>query len=76
MLCEQFERTVGKDNCVSFENLKLQIPADRARHHYVKVKVRVVRRIDGRLALFHGPRLLARYGPDGTPEEQALQAAA
>jgi len=76
VLCEQFERTVGKDNCVSFENLKLQIPADRARHHYVKVKVRVIRHTDGRLALFHGPRLLARYGPNGTPEQQALQAAA
>lgn len=76
VLCEQFERTVGKDNCVSFENLKLQIPADRARHHYVKVKVRVTRHLDGRLALFHGPRLLARYGPEGTPEKQTLQVAA
>lgn len=76
VLCEQFERTVGKDNCVSFENLKLQIPADRARHHYVKVKVRVIRHPDGRLALFHGPRLLARYGPEGTPEKQTLQVAA
>lgn len=76
VLCEQFERTVGKDNCVSFESLKLQIPADRARQHYVKVKVRVIRHTDGRLALFHGPRLLARYGPDGKPEQPALQAAA
>ena len=76
VLCEQFERTVGKDNCVSFERLKLQIPADRARHHYVKVTVRVVRHIDGRLALFHGPRLLARYGPDGTLAQQAIEAAA
>jgi hypothetical protein len=75
VLCEQFERTVGKDNCVSFEGLKLQIPADRVRHHYVKVKVRVLRHLDGRLAVFHGPRLLARYGPDGSLENQALQAA-
>jgi hypothetical protein len=76
VLCEQFERTVGKDNCVSFENLKLQIPPDRARHHYVKVQVRVLRHTDGRMALFHGPRLLARYWADGTPEQQRLQAAA
>jgi len=76
VLCEQFERTVGKDNCVSFESLKLQIPADRARHHYVKAQVRVIRHIDGRLALFHGPRLLARYGPDGALEKRSLQAAA
>jgi hypothetical protein len=76
VLCEQFERTVGKDNCVSFDGLKLQIPADRVRHHYVKVKVRVIRRPDGRLALFHGPRLLARYGPEGILEDQTLPAAA
>ena len=29
ILCERFERTVGNDNCVSFESIKLQIPADR-----------------------------------------------
>ena len=29
ILCEQFERTVGKDNCVRFEGLTLQIPNDR-----------------------------------------------
>jgi hypothetical protein len=29
ILCEQFERTVGKDNCVRFEGLTLQIPRDR-----------------------------------------------
>ena len=61
MLCEQHERVVGKDNCVAFEGLKLQIPADRVRYHYVKVKVRVHRYLEGRLAVFHGPRCLARY---------------
>jgi transposase len=35
VLCEQFERTVGNDNCVQFERLKLQIPADEYRMHYV-----------------------------------------
>lgn len=38
ILCEQFERTVGHDNCVRFEGLALQIPADRYRCHYVKPK--------------------------------------
>jgi hypothetical protein len=45
--------------------LSLQIPPDRHRHHYVKAKVRVHEYPDGRLALFHGPRCLARYQPDG-----------
>jgi hypothetical protein len=31
ILCERFERTVGKDNCVRFEGLTLQIPSDRHR---------------------------------------------
>ena len=43
---------MGKDNCVAFEGLKLQIPPDRYRMHYVKVKVRVHRYLDGRLAVF------------------------
>ncbi len=43
ILCEQHERVVGNDNCVSFGGMKLQIPADGARHHYVKVRVRVHR---------------------------------
>ena len=47
ILCEQFERTVGNDNCVRFENLFLQIPADRHRCHYVKAKVKVHRYPDG-----------------------------
>ncbi|MEO7320876.1 MAG: ISNCY family transposase, partial [Nitrosospira sp.] len=54
ILCEQFERTVGNDNCVRFENLVLQIPPDRHRCHYVKAKVRVHRYVDGRLGIFHG----------------------
>jgi hypothetical protein len=65
ILCEHHERVVGKDNCVSFENMSLQIPADNVRHHYVKVKVRVHRYVDGTLALFHGPRRLAGYDAKG-----------
>ncbi len=67
-LCEQHERTVGKDNCVRFEGMVLQIPADRHRYHYVKAKVRVHRYADQRLAIFHGPRRLATYQADGHPE--------
>lgn len=65
ILCEQVERTVGHDNCVRYENLFLQLPADRHRCHYVKAKVRVHRYPDGRLAVFHGPRRLADYNPQG-----------
>jgi hypothetical protein len=61
VLCEQYDRTVGKDNCVSFDNLKLQIPKDNHRCHYMKAKVRVHRYANGELSIFHGPRKLAEY---------------
>jgi len=47
ILCEQYKRVVRKDNCVQFEGLVLQIPADRHRCHYVKAKVKVCRYADG-----------------------------
>lgn len=69
ILCEQHERVVGKDNCVSFEGLKLQIPADQHRLHYVKVTVAIHRYLDGSMSVFHGPRRLALYGPRGELQE-------
>jgi hypothetical protein len=36
ILCLQEDRIVGRDNCVSYRRLSLQIPPDRHRHHYVK----------------------------------------
>ena len=75
ILCEQHERIVGNDNCVSFGGMKLQIPADGARHHYVKVKVRVHRYVDGALAVFHGPRKLAGYDAQGNSPQQELKQA-
>lgn len=66
ILCEQHERTVGRDNCVTFGRITLQIPADKHRCNYIKAKVRIHRYADGTLALFHGPRKLASYLSDGT----------
>lgn len=76
ILCEQYERTVGNDNCVRFEKLILQIPADRHRCHYVKARVRVCRYANGALALFHGPRGLAYFTPEGKPISDEMQQAA
>ena len=69
ILCEQYERTVGADNCVRFEGKILQIPKNEYRYHYVKVKVRVHRYTDGSLAVFHGPRKIAAYDREGTLKE-------
>ncbi len=65
ILCEHFERTVGRDNCVSFDRLALQIPVSEYRCNYVKVKVKIHRYPDGSLAVFHGPRRLADYSALG-----------
>ncbi len=70
ILCEQYSRTVGRDNCVSFEGIILQIPANDYRCNYIKVKVRIHRHLDGTLAIFHGPRKLAAYDRQGQLQQQ------
>ncbi len=65
ILCVQEERIVARDNTVSFGRLKLQLPESPLRPHYVKARVRVHHYPDGALAVFHGPRPIARYDDQG-----------
>ena len=65
ILCVQEERVVAKDNTVHYHRQRLQIPQAPHRFHDVKVTVRVHEYPDGTLAVFHGPRCLARYSADG-----------
>jgi hypothetical protein len=67
VLCVQEDRQVGRDNCVAWNGLALQIPAQRQRHHYVKATVRVHEYPDGQLAIFDGPTCLARFDHKGKP---------
>jgi hypothetical protein len=76
VLCVQEDRQVGKDNCVSWQGKSLQIPQQTHRQHYVRAIVRVHEYPDGRLALFDGPRCLARFGTDGMLAEPATPALA
>lgn len=76
ILCLQEERSVRPDNCVAYQNKLLQIPADRHRCHYVKAKVRVHEYPDHTLAVFHGPRCLARYDVKGRELKTKLKSAA
>ena len=75
ILCLKEERTVTRDNCVSYRGVSLQLPVDHGRH-YVKRQVRVHEHVDGTLSVFHGPRRLARYDGGGAvlPEPVALAA--
>ena len=76
ILCIHEERTVSNDNTVRYKRRLLQLPADRHRRHYVKATVRVHEYPDGTLAVFRGPRCLARYRATGepidTPTRQAV----
>ncbi len=64
-LCIQKARIVNKDNTVRYKGLSLQLPPSPVRHHYVKVKVRVHEYPDSTMAVFHGPRMLARFDAGG-----------
>ena len=75
VLCVQEDRVVGADNCVSFNRRSLQIPPQRHRNHYVRATVRVHQYPDGSLAIFDGPRCLARFDPTGKPTDAVFQAA-
>ena len=76
ILCVHEERIIGNDNTVRYKRLSLQIPKDKHRHHYVKTKVRVHEYPNCHLAIFHGPRRLAEYGPGGTCKDKAGRRAA
>ena len=76
ILCVQEERVVGNDNTVRYRRLVLQLPESRLRPHFVKARVRVHHYPDDTLAIFHGPRCLARYDRQGriTGNAQSLAA--
>src|SRR2546427_5131145 len=64
----QFERSVNRDNTVSFQNLCLQIEAVRCRATPAGCQVTVHQHLDGTLSLTHGPHLLGRYTAEGAAQ--------
>jgi transposase len=62
----QFERTVNRDNTVSFQNLSLQIQRVRWRATLAGCQVVVHQHLNGTLSLTHGPHCLGRYTAQGT----------
>jgi hypothetical protein len=65
ILCVQDERVVGKDTPGHDPRPRLQIPQAPHRFHDVNGTVRVHEYPDGTLAVFHGPRCLARDRAEG-----------
>jgi hypothetical protein len=69
ILCVEQERVAGLDNTVRYDGRVLQIPQSRHRHHFARSTIRVLEYWDGAIALFHGPRQIARFHRDGTLNE-------
>jgi len=65
ILCIQEQRTVTKDNTISYNAKLLQIPKQQDRCNYVKATVRVHEYSDASMAIFHGPKKLANYDSQG-----------
>lgn len=65
VLSEKYERVVGKDCVVSFENLGLQLPAPKDRPTYARCAVIVHRIVDGTLAVVWNGQEVARFSPAG-----------
>jgi len=63
----QFERSVNRDNTVSFQNLSLQIERTRWRATLAGCQVVVHQHLDETLSLTHGPHCLGRYDAHGRP---------
>ena len=76
ILCLHAQRVVARDNTVRYGKRLLQLPARPDRPHYVKARVRVHEYPDDTLAVFHGPRCLARYKADGQPFQTQTRKAA
>lgn len=57
----QFERTVNRDNTVSFQNLALQIDPVRWRGTLAGCTVTVHQHLDGTITLSYGPHRLGHY---------------
>jgi transposase len=63
----QFERTVSRDNTVSFQNFALQIQPVRWRGTLAGCTVTVHQHLDGTLSLCYGPHQIGCYNPQGWP---------
>jgi transposase len=67
ILCEQEERTVGKDNVVTIDALALQVAKQPGRRTCAGLRVTVRRDIHGQLSVWHGTRCFGRFDSHGRP---------
>jgi transposase len=63
----RFERTVNRDNTVSFQNVSLQVQPLHGRGTLAGCTVTVHQHLEGTLSLRYGPHLVGRYNAQGWP---------
>jgi transposase len=71
----QFERTVNRDNTVSFLNRRLQIQPVRWRGTLAGCTITAHQHLDGTLSLNYGPHCLGRYDANGLPQPRKASTA-
>jgi transposase InsO family protein len=71
---QQWERTVNRDNTVSFQNLTLQIERVKWRATLAGCTVMAHQHLDGTLSLRYGPHVLGRYSAQGVALTNSLAA--
>jgi transposase len=71
----QYQRTVNRDNTVSFQNLVLQIQRVPWRATLAGCTVMVHQHLDGTISLTHGPHRLGHYNAQGTAIDATQTAA-
>jgi hypothetical protein len=67
----QHERTVARDNTVSYDNRVLQIEKNKWRYTLAGCKLVVYEHLDGSLSLRCGPHIVGRYDASGAPLQSA-----
>jgi transposase len=75
ILCEQEERTVGKDNVVTLDEVPLQLAKQPGRPTCAGLRVTVRRDVHGVLSVWHGARCFGRYDGQGRPLAERPQTA-
>src|SRR5713101_281512 len=71
----QFERTVNRDNTVSFQNLTLQIAKTAFRNTLAGCTVMIHEHLDRTVSIRYGPHCVGRYDRCGLPQASPKTAA-
>jgi ABC-type transport system substrate-binding protein len=69
----QHDRVVDRDNTVSYEGRKLQIPPVNWRSSLARCTVKVCEHLDGRWSVRYGPHVLGWYEADGRAVKEKLK---